>query len=51
VQWWWNIPLSPMWLWVLASAGFVGLMALIVIEFSRVLPRAAVSPADGSIDA
>ncbi|WP_313541168.1 DUF2142 domain-containing protein [Leifsonia aquatica] len=45
VEWWWNIPLSPMWLWVLASAAFAGLMALIVVEFTRVPPR---HPIDGS---
>ncbi|AAT88486.1 hypothetical protein ATY41_07350 [Leifsonia xyli subsp. xyli] len=42
VEWWWNIPVSPMWLWVLASGAFVALMALIVIEFSRVSPKAGV---------
>lgn len=51
VEWWWNIPVSPMWLWLLASAAFAGLMALLVIQFSRVTPATRPAPTLSTIDA
>jgi len=44
VEWWWHIPISPMWTWVLASAAFAGALALGVIQFG--VSRAALLPVD-----
>jgi len=48
VEWWWNIPITPMWLWVLASAACAGLFALIVVEFA---PRSIDRTASGPMEA
>ncbi|NUU04772.1 DUF2142 domain-containing protein [Leifsonia sp. C5G2] len=50
VEWWWHIPVSPMWLWLLASTAFAGLLALIVVQFSRFASARPVVRPVGTID-